>query len=117
MTPMKMRHLTMALASLLLAAHCSPNPDSPSPNPADVPDSELCDEMCNHLRDLGCEEGQDYYDLDKPGPVDVPNATCEDFCLYQQANGVFVNPRCVMTVPSCEDIEDYRKMDCSSPSP
>jgi hypothetical protein len=107
--------LTIALASLLLAAHCGPtkDPDSPSPNPADVPDSELCGPMCDHLRDLGCEEGQDYYDSDKPGEVDVPNATCEDFCLYQQENGVFVNPRCVMTVPSCDVIEEYRQKDCS----
>ena len=102
------------LASFCLAAQCSPtDPESPKPNPAKVPDSELCDEMCTHLRSLGCEEGNDYYDNEKPGPVEVPNATCEDFCVVQQANGVFVNPRCVMEVPSCDLIETYRERDCS----
>ena len=106
---MKLR--TATLAMLLLAAHCG-NSGSKI-NPADVPDSSYCDEMCEQLRSLNCAEGEDYYDSDLPGEVGVPNATCEHFCTTQQDNGVFVNPRCVMTVPSCDVIEEYRQMDCS----
>ncbi len=67
--------------------------------------------MCVALRKLNCEEGKDYYDNDLPGPKNKPNATCEYFCKTQQDKGVYVNPKCVMTVPTCPDIETYRKKD------
>jgi hypothetical protein len=67
--------------------------------------------MCSHLQGLGCEEGQAVYNSDKPGPTDVPNQSCEDWCTeLQDPNHLyFINPRCVALVPTCEDIEVYRK--------
>ncbi len=107
--------LTFATSLLfLLAAHCS---DPQSPSPQDVKDTELCGPMCEHLRGLGCAEGEDYYDSDKPGEVGVPNSTCEYYCTSQQEKGIFINPRCVMTVPSCDVIEEYRQRDCSETNP
>jgi hypothetical protein len=87
-------------------------PNDRSFNPQPVPDSELCSAMCVHLRELNCEEGRPLYDSGRLGPKDVPNKTCEEFCTEQQAQGVFVNPRCVMQVKSCDEIEKSRLKMC-----
>lgn len=106
-----MRPLAFFLA-LTLAGCLFPSP-TVAPTFVAVPDTELCPAMCGHFRNLGCEEGRDYYDNDRPGPKGVPNATCEDFCQTQQKNGVYVNPRCLMAVPACGVIEDWRRKDCN----
>lgn len=82
------------------------------PHPIPAPDSDLCPAMCTHFRALSCVEGQSVYDNDQPGPPGVPNVTCEQFCQAQQANGVFINPRCGMQVPSCGQIEAWRQKTC-----
>lgn len=70
--------------------------------------------MCKHLADLKCPEAEPVYNSDKPGPVDVPNQTCSDFCQEIQGNGVALNPKCVEIVPSCDLIEAYRQKDPAS---
>jgi len=67
--------------------------------------------MCSHLVKLGCEEGSPVYNSDKPGPPDVPNYSCKDFCVEMETNGVLVNPKCVATVPECSLVEEYRHKD------
>jgi hypothetical protein len=106
-----MRNFTILVALAFTLIGC-PCPDPASPNPQPVPDSDMCPLMCAHLKTLGCEEGQAVYDSDKPGPKDVPNKTCEDFCVEQQSNGIFVNPRCVAKVKTCDEIEAARKNTC-----
>jgi hypothetical protein len=96
------------LLVLLILVGC-PTREPASPNPPVPPDTDLCPQMCDHLRRLKCEESTDFYDNDKPGPKGVPNSTCEEFCSGQQDKGVFVNPRCVAKVPDCASIETYRK--------
>lgn len=93
-------------------------PDPPSPSPTPPPDTNLCEQMCSHLTDLGCEEAKPVYNNDLPGPPDVPNQSCKDFCEEMQTKGVFVNPKCVSTVPACEQIEAFRQKDptvCGAP--
>ncbi len=107
-----MRNIIILVTLAVTLLGCPPRTEPASPNPQPVPDSELCPVMCTHLRELKCEEGEAVYDSDKPGPVDVPNKTCEDFCTEQQANGIFVNPRCVMKVTACNQIEAARKNTC-----
>jgi hypothetical protein len=73
--------------------------------------------MCLHIGPkaqggLGCEEGDPVYDSDLPGPKGVPNKSCTAFCTGQQANGVFVNPRCIIQVKSCGEIESARQRTC-----
>jgi len=102
------------LAVVLLGCPKPTPPQPPSPTFIRVPDTNLCPVMCGHLRELGCEEGQDYYDNDKPGPKGKPNAKCEEFCTRQQNNGLYVNPRCLSTVPTCALIEEWRKRDCNT---
>jgi len=107
-----MRTTTLVLLSLLWG--CTPTPKQPpSPNPAVVPDSELCGSMCDHLSALGCEEGQPLYDSDRPGKQGVPNMTCKEFCEEQQVRGTFINPRCVLKVQHCSEIEPSRQKVCS----
>ncbi len=92
---------------------CVPEAKGPSPNPAVVPDSDLCGRMCDHLAALGCEEGKSVYDSDRPGPKGVPNMTCTEFCTDQQSKGTFINPRCVMNVTKCSEIEPARQKVCT----
>ena len=103
---------TFAVVTLLLLG-CPPNKDPVVPPPTPPPDSDWCGTMCQHLQGLGCEEGEDVYNNDLPGPPDVPNQTCEDWCaeLQDPEHLYFINPRCVSEVTSCEQIEEYRKRD------
>jgi hypothetical protein len=112
-----MRHIslfTILIGLFLVGCPHQGDREAPSPAPIKPPDTDLCGKMCAHLgpKDkggLGCEEGTPVYNSDKPGPVDVPNETCEEFCKVSQDRGAFMNPRCVMLVPSCDKVEEYRK--------
>lgn len=113
-----MRLTLAAIVGLLafLALGCPHQVDREAPSPAPIvpPDTDLCGKMCQHIgpKDkggLGCEEGMPVYDSDKPGPKDVPNVSCEEFCRTSQDRGAFLNPRCVSLVKSCNDIESARK--------
>lgn len=103
---------TAYVFSLLIG--CSPAIDKPIPPPNPPVDTNYCERMCQHLETLGCEEGEPVYNSDLPGPQDVPNQSCPAFCEELQGKGFFVNPRCVSTVPSCDQIEAYRKLDPQS---
>lgn len=96
---------TICLVSLPFFLGCGPN-IPPRPGPA--PHSDKIGEMCQHLKAMNCEEGQDVYNDNLPGPEDVPNQSCEDFHLELQKQGFDVNPKCVIQSPDCESIEDYR---------
>lgn len=107
-----MKYLAL-LALILLALGCPPkDPVVPPPNPP--VDTDLCGEMCEHLKTLGCEEGEDVYNNDIPGPVDEPNQSCEDWCAEMQDKGVFINPRCVSKVESCDEIETARQKEAGT---
>jgi hypothetical protein len=98
---------------------CPPPEPKPIPPPNPPVDTDWCKAMCDHLGpdNLDCEEGTDVYNSDKPGPKDVPNQTCEDWCVEMQDKGLFLNPRCVSTVPSCREIEEYRQKEPKSCAP
>jgi hypothetical protein len=73
--------------------------------------------MCAHIGPideggLGCAEGMSFHSSILPGEAGVMNMTCTAFCQHQQANGVFINPRCVMQVTSCSEIEAVRQKTC-----
>jgi len=111
-----MRFKFLLVVGLLALTGCPKTVDreAPSPAPINPPNTDLCGKMCQHIgpKDkggLGCEEGEAVYNSDKPGPVDVPNETCEDFCRTTQDRGAFLNPKCVALVKSCAEIEPARK--------
>lgn len=108
---------TLLFLALTLIA-CEPTREAPTPSPKPVPDSQLIPEMCKHLGPkaeggLGCEEGMPVYNSDIPGPPGVPNQSCVDFYTELQAKGYFVNPRCVMHVTACDQIEAARQKLCN----
>lgn len=100
------RVLVLLALPLIAIAGCPSTPAIPPPNPP--VDTDWCARMCSHLQALKCEEGEMVYNNDLPGPVDVPNQSCADNCVELQDKGFFVNPRCVATVSSCDEIEEVR---------
>jgi hypothetical protein len=94
----------------LLFFSCYPQTQEGSSVPKPLPDTDLCKGACEHIgaSGLNCEEGQSVYDSDTPGPKDVPNMPCETFCRMSQDRGAFFNPRCLILVPSCDQIEEFR---------
>lgn len=70
--------------------------------------------MCKHLSTLGCEEGKPVYNSDLGGPVGVPNQSCVDFCQELQDSGYFVNPKCVLLVTRCDEVEEHQLLDPAS---
>ena len=74
--------------------------------------------MCAHigLSGLNCPEGMPVYDSLLP-PSDAgpgaPNESCTQFCVQQQKNGVWINPRCVSQVTTCGGIEAARQQKCN----
>ncbi len=104
-----MRRLILVLA---LALPGCPQTEPNVPPPPNPPvDTDLCEKMCEHIGPTGlkCEEGEPVYNNDVPGPANVPNQSCADNCRELQTKGVFVNPRCVILAPSCDQIESYRQ--------
>ncbi len=83
---------TFFLALILSLAACGPAVQRPHPHlPTDTP---RCPDACAHLRNLKCEEGQPLED----------GTTCEDFCQATQESGHALNPTCVMTIKSCDEL-------------
>jgi hypothetical protein len=102
-----MKYLTFCICFLVSACH------QEVVKPTPKPDSDICFQMCQHIGPkekggLGCEEGNPVYDSDKPGPKDVPNESCEEFCKITQNNGVSINPKCILLVKTCDQIEFAR---------
>lgn len=104
------------LIFVLCLLGCHPQDVKPDPNPTPNPAPVVsdCEAMCQHIgptKDggLGCEEGNPIYDSDLPGTPGVPNESCTTFCEKQQENGVDLNPRCVVSVKSCGEIETARQ--------
>ena len=101
----------LQLLWLLFVLGCPPAIDAVVPPPNPPVDTDLCGQMCTHLESLGCEEAKPVYNNDVEGPKDVPNQSCPEFCKELQDKGVFVNPRCVSTVKTCDEIETARQKD------
>lgn len=104
--------------ALLLPALLVLGCNAVSPNPTPPPDTDLCPAMCQHIGPvggggLGCTQGNPIYSSSLPGDAGAPNMSCTQFCQHQQANGVFVNPRCVMQVSECDQIEAARAKTCN----
>lgn len=86
---------TLTLA-FVVACACSPSVDPPVTPPKERPEpgSEAdCASACDHLRALGCEEGQ-------PTPG---GATCETVCNnVEQSGATTLDVGCVATAETCD---------------
>ncbi len=68
---------------------------TPIPMPIEPRDTAMCAAACDHLRLLGCPEGED---LDE-------HTTCETFCIRTQKNGHALRPACIVHVENCALLE------------
>lgn len=102
-----MRYIPLVLA----ISACATQDPYYVPTPTPPPDTDLVEAMCLHLQRLGCEEGDPVYNDSLPGPEDVPNQDCSDFYRGLQGDGFPVNPRCVIAITRCSQIEDFRQKD------
>lgn len=111
---MKPRLSAVLVLLTVVLSSCNPQKeaDAPGPSPINVPDTDQCKPMCAHLSTLKCEEGEDLYNSDLPGPKGVPNQSCQSWCEELQGKGTFLNPRCVQTITSCDQVEAARKKTC-----
>lgn len=104
---------------IILVLGCPTPPDPVTPSPTPPPDTDWCAAMCEHIgpEGLNCEEGGPVYNSDLPGPVDVPNQSCQEWCVELQDRGFFVNPKCVADVERCDQIEEFRQRESSTCGP
>lgn len=98
---MKKLMSTVFAIFLALAATAVGCAQSVPPNPAPVipTGTESCPGACSRMRTLKCDTAEDIT------MKDGSHMTCEDFCVSMQELGVWLNPACVATVTSCEDVE------------
>lgn len=67
----------------------------PPPMPVTPTDSDMCPAACNRMAELKCPEAQPLAD----------GTDCVTFCLRTQSAGHSLNPTCLATIDSCEQIE------------
>jgi hypothetical protein len=105
------------VAAFILSYTSSCTGGEPSWNPAPVTDTEYCGAACEHIGavdgGLNCEEGKPLEM--KPdacsGPVDDINCvSCKKFCEDTQAQGIWLNPRCVVNLTVCSDIDKCQEV-------
>lgn len=90
-----MRFFLIALFSLTMMTDCNKtNVSPPRPTPI-VVDTNYCKDAEVHLLELKCAVGQ-------PTKKGVP---FEEFCKQTQNAGIFINPKCLSTVATCEAVD------------
>lgn len=67
----------------------------PPPMPITPSDSDMCPAACKRMAELQCPEAEPLAD----------GTDCTTFCLRTQSAGHSLNPTCLATIDSCEQIE------------
>ena len=62
--------------------------------PIEPPDTSSCPAACDRMKFLHCSEGEDI-----PG-----GPSCVQFCVETQKAGHALNPQCLKTINTCEEI-------------
>ena len=87
----------LVLIVALISFSCTPKHRENSSN-SDTRTSvsqKPCEDFCQHLRTLGCREGQ-------PLPDGTP---CEKFCIDTQEAGLNLNIPCILQTQSCGELQ------------
>lgn len=88
----------LALAVALSSVSCqkmSPAPPPPPPHEQSSVWQQPCADFCQHLRTLGCPEGQ-------PRPS---GRSCEAVCVNIHGEGLDLKIACVLNLQRCADIQ------------
>lgn len=99
------------LASLILLmtcmVGCPPAPVIKDPTTPTDEDIQACKPGCEYLMTLTGRDGQPGCEEARPIIFnDGHVSSCQEFCEDIQRQGRMLNPKCWMTVQSCEEIED-----------
>lgn len=113
---MRLRTIPITLLIIFLLAFGCSTTTSVTPTPPVVTDQADCSAACSNLRKLGCEDGL---------PIDMHvkctikqecndgqecvngscQASCEQFCLDTENQGVWLDPGCVAHINACNEID------------
>jgi len=85
-----MKKITILIVILMLAVSCKTIP----PMPIEPTGTSSCPAACAKMQWLGCPEGADFPD----------GTTCIQFCVETQEGGHSLNPQCLKTIETCEEI-------------
>ena len=87
----------LVLMVALISFSCTPkhggNSDSDNTRPS--VSQKPCADFCQHLRTLGCKEGQPLAD----------GTPCEKFCIDTQEAGLNLNIPCILQTQSCGELQ------------
>lgn len=111
------KYTTVALVLIsIIFVGCPQNPGV-TPQPPVITDQMLCPVACEHIgpRGLKCEDGnpidmgivcKTIEDCNKGSCVAGKClVSCEQFCVDTENAGVWLDPGCVSTIASCDQIE------------
>lgn len=82
---------------LFISGCNTPEPISPKPTPI-VTDTNLCGDAQVHLEELSCiKKDEPFTKRDK--------LSFKQFCEQTHHSGIFLNPKCLISITSCEEID------------
>lgn len=90
---------------LFILIGCPQNPVTPKPTPI-VVDTEMCDTADKHLAQLCLADSEKNKYCCMIGSPTKKGKTYTQFCIEKQNQGVWLNPRCVSQITSCEQIDN-----------
>jgi len=84
----------LMIVAMMLVVSCKTLPEPIDPVPIEPTGTSSCPEACEMLKAFGCPEGEDF----------VGGPTCVQFCVEVQESGHSMNPQCIKTIESCEEV-------------
>lgn len=99
---------TLMLGSIALFNDCAPTNSEPVTPPKPTPvvtDTDQCGAVEQHLNDMcKADPVKNSYCCEVVAPTKKGKSYTQ-FCQEKQAQGVFLNPKCVANVTSCDQID------------
>ena len=92
-----MAWVAVVVFTAIVLSGCGPLPDPAvdlSPPPVEERPGVGCAEMCAHLQELGCQQGE---------PID--DESCTDYCRSSLKDGLDLHPECVIEVKTCDEVD------------
>lgn len=109
---------TIVAVVIMFYAGCTGGGIEPTWNPVPVSDTEYCGPACDHIGStdggLNCQEGQPIEmkpDVCSGGiPDEVNCVSCKKFCEDTQSHGVWLNPKCIINIQTCSQIDTCQEV-------
>lgn len=107
---MMKKNILISFLFLIVLVPACPNPDNLNPpqppKPTPVPTgSEYCKLADMHLYDMCQADSNKNKYCCEVGAKTKKGKTYTEFCIEKQNQGVFLNPKCLSTITSCNQID------------